>query len=201
MFGGRQGRQLRAVRRRRRRSAEPAPSLNDVPPNPDAKPLQPKDAAGKVAGSVFQPLGVGCRTIPAFKLDFTNLNDLGKLAGLDVGKFTGAIPTVAGFDDQKGGRVFTTVPFKLPKALDQEVDDGGDQEEGPDLHRHRHRGLRGRGLQALQRGLPAEQVDPVRVGPLARPAERRLRPDQRPVRRRLPAAAARQQSAGREPRR
>jgi hypothetical protein len=111
--------------------AEPAPSLSDVPPNPDAKPIQPKDAAGKVAGSVFQPLGVGCRTIPAFKLDFTNLNDLGKLAGLDVGKFTGALPTTAGFDDEKGGRLFTTVPFKLPKALDQEVNDGGAKKKVP----------------------------------------------------------------------
>jgi hypothetical protein len=80
---------------------------------------------------VFQPVGVGCRTIPSFKLDFSNFNELGKLAGLDVGKFSAKIPTVIGFDDTKGGRVFTAVPFKLPKALDQEVEENGVKKKVP----------------------------------------------------------------------
>jgi IPT/TIG domain len=112
---------------------DPQPNINDVPPNPDAaaKDTRVTDAAGKVAGSVFQPVGVGCRTIPSFKLDFSNFNELGKIVGIDVGKFSAKIPTVIGFDDNKGGRVFTTVPFKLPKQLDQEVEENGVKKKVP----------------------------------------------------------------------
>jgi hypothetical protein len=109
------------------------PTLTAVPPDPDAKGVQArvKDEAGKTAGAVFQPAGVGCRTIPAFKLDFSSFNELTKILGLDLGKFSAKIPTVAGFDDLKGGRIFTSIPLKLPKTFDQEVDEGGTKKSVP----------------------------------------------------------------------
>jgi hypothetical protein len=114
-------------------TADPPATVSDVPPNPDAAGAgaRVQDTAGKTAAAVFTPGAVNCRTIPSFKLDFSNFNELGKLAGLDVGKLSAKLPTVAGFDDTKGGRVFTTVPIKLPKPFDQEVDEGGAKKKVP----------------------------------------------------------------------
>ena len=114
-------------------TADPPATVSDVPPNPDAAGAgaRVQDAAGKTAAAVFTPGAVNCRTIPSFKLDFSNFNELGKIAGLDVGKLSAKLPTVVGFDDTKGGRVFTTVPIKLPKPFDQEVNEGGAKTKVP----------------------------------------------------------------------
>jgi hypothetical protein len=114
-------------------AADPPSTVSELPPNPDASGAQAKvqDAAGKTTAAVFTPGAVNCRTLPSFKMDFSNFNELGKLAGLDVGKLSAKLPTVVGFDDTKGGRVFTTVPIKLPKTFDQEVDEGGAKKKVP----------------------------------------------------------------------
>src|SRR3954465_3190007 len=114
-------------------STDPAPGLEDAPggadPDLSGKDDRVDDGSGGTSGPVLVPRGVGCRETPAFKLDFTTFEDLGKLAGLDLGKFTGRLPTVAGFDDEKGGRVFMAAPIKLPKVFDTELQEGGQKKK------------------------------------------------------------------------
>ena len=116
-------------------SLDPPADLADVPSDPDADlsgaDALVKDESGQPAGSVFAARGVGCRELPAFKVDFVTFNELGKLAGLDVGKFSAKLPTIAGFDDENGGRVFMAAPFKLPPVFDAEVEQGGQKKKVP----------------------------------------------------------------------
>ena len=116
-------------------STDPPGALEDTPTDPDAdlsgKDSRVQDESGATNSTVYVPRGVGCRETPAFKLDFTTFEDLGKLAGLDIGKFTGRLPTVAGFDDQKGGRVFMAAPLKLPQVFDTEIEENGQKKKVP----------------------------------------------------------------------
>ena len=114
-------------------STDPIPGAAAVPPDPDlsGKDARVQDESGATTGTAFVPRGVGCSQVPAFKVDFTTFNKLGEFAGLDVGSLTAKLPTVAGFDDDKGGRVFFAAPFKLPKLFDTEVQEGGQKKKVP----------------------------------------------------------------------
>ena len=116
-------------------STEPPAALGDAPAgeNTDLSGADERVEGedGGTSATLFVPRGVGCRELPAFKLDFSTFNALGKLAGLDIGKFSAKVPTVAGFDDEKGGRVFMAAPLKLPPVFDSEIVESGQKKKVP----------------------------------------------------------------------
>ena len=116
-------------------SAEPPAALGDAPAgeNPDLSGADERVEGedGSTSATLFVPRGVGCRQLPAFKLDFSTFEALGKIAGLDLGKFSAKVPTVAGFDDEKGGRVFMAAPLKLPPVFDTEISENGQKKKVP----------------------------------------------------------------------
>jgi hypothetical protein len=114
-------------------STDPPPAQSDVPPDPDlsGSDARVQDESGATTGTAFVPRGVGCRETPSFKLDFLTINKIGELAGLDIGNLTAKLPTTAGFDDVKGGRVFFAAPYKLPALFNAEVQEGGQKKKVP----------------------------------------------------------------------
>lgn len=100
----------------------------------------PDNEAPFTGEAVLPTLG-GCRQLPSFKFDFGLIQQLGKVAGLDLqgknvvtesdGTITGifgpdptnlnsasfAIPRTFGFDDDKGGRVFGIFNLLLPRPF------------------------------------------------------------------------------------
>ena len=183
-------------------SSRPRPSrppLGDAPAgeNPDLSGADERVEGedGSTSATLFVPRGVGCRQLPAFKLDFSTFGARRALAGRHR-EVQREGPDGRRLRRREGRPRLHGAPSSCRRLRHGDLRERP-EEEGPDVRRARRGAVGQRGAEAVLRRVQAQPADPARHSRArARAAERRGGPDQRPLRRRLRPPPARRKFLG-----